>query len=540
MPAQTRHPVRGLRLTLADGQRWLIRAADGDTVAAAVVAELGEVMQLGPAAQSDVAGPADLLAPRQAGRELCVAVRRESDPDEPQTAGAVVYRIAAPTDLETRVAQLRRIASFIARESLARGGMLFHGALAEYRGSGFIMGGPAEVGKSTASRRLPAPWRSLSDDMTLVVPDGRGRFWAHPWPTWSRFLYGGPGGAWAVERAVPLRALFFLDQSPLDRLEPLHGTRVTALAMESAEELVREVLFVLKDMSVIHRLCSEALRTARGLAAAIPAWSLKFSLEGRFWEEIERVLPVGDLPAPRQAGLPGAGADVRRPDPVSVDALTADDSLRVVCTGASMFPTLDEPDLLEVRPCRRVRPGDVVCFVSPETGKTVVHRVVSVSRRSPAAGPPRGGIRTRGDNNREDDPWVLPADSITGRVVAAQRGGRRRPVRGGWPGLLGLHGTRLVRGAWRRVGVLPHLLYRVLARLGPFDRLLPRRLRPRPVRFGNRYRAFLKLLMGRQAIGYYDFRLKRWQIRRPFRLFVAERTLEQVIVSLTSGREARD
>ncbi|MFO7676094.1 MAG: SynChlorMet cassette protein ScmC [bacterium] len=472
--------------------------------------------------------------PGEAGRELCVAVSGESDRTGPETPGAAACRIAPPTDKETRVAQLRRIASFIARETLARGGMLFHGALAEYRGSGFIMGGPAEVGKSTASRRLPAPWRSLSDDMTLVVPDGRGRFWAHPWPTWSRFLYGGPGGSWAVERAVPLRALFFLDQSPFDRLEPLHGTRVTALAMESAEELAREVLFVLNDVDVIHRLCIEALRTARGLAAAIPAWSLKFSLEGRFWEEIERVLPVGDLPGPC--------VDAPRPDPVSVDSLTADDALRVVCTGTSMLPTLDEPDLLEVRPYgpARVRPGDVVCFRSPETGKTVVHRLVSVSRRSPVPGHAQGGLRTRGDNNREDDTWVLPADSITGRVIAAQRGDKRRVVHGGWRGLLVLRCVRLGRGIRRSAGRLPHTLYRAVAGLGPFDRLLPRRLRPRPVRFGNRYRAFLKLLMGGQVVGHYDFRLRRWYIRPPFHLFVAEQTLRQAVISLASGSEARD
>ena len=31
------------------------------------------------------------------------------------------------------------------------------------------------------------PWRSLCDDATLVVRDASGRYWAHPWPTWSRF-----------------------------------------------------------------------------------------------------------------------------------------------------------------------------------------------------------------------------------------------------------------------------------------------------------------------------------------------------------------
>jgi signal peptidase len=289
--------------------------------------------------------------------------------------------------------------------------------------------------------------------------------------------------------------------------------------MESAEELAREVLLEMADAEAARMLCSEALGAAKGLAAAVPAYSLKVSLDGRFWEEIERVLPVADLPV--------SGENSRDPDPVSVDSLTADETLRVVCTGTSMNPTLDEPDLLEVKPygAARVRLGDVVCFKSPETGKTVVHRVVSVGRASRAAGFSAGLIRTRGDNNPADDRVILQPADITGRVVAAQRGARRRPVLGGWRGLFVLRWARLGRAMRRYAGRVPHTLYRVLAGLGPFDRLLPASLRPRPVRFVTRYRPFLKLLMGRQTVGQYDDRLQAWQIRRPFRLFLDEQTL---------------
>jgi len=507
----------GLKIGLAEGQRWLISPVDEQ--AAAIVAELGKVMRLGPACGSG--------RPGEGGRELCVAVCGESDRLDLEAGGAVVCRLAAPTDQWTKIDQMRRVASQIARETMARGGLLFHGALAEYRGSGFIMAGPQEVGKSTASRRLPSPWRSLSDDMTLVVPDGKGSFWAHPWPTWSRFLYNGPGGAWAVEDAKPLRAIFFLDQAPFDRLEPIHGTQATALTMESAEELTRELLLELTDADSARALCGKALSAAKGLAAAVPAYSLKVSLDGRFWEKIEGVLPVGDLP--------GSGEDSLGRAPMSVESFMADDTLRVVCTGTSMSPTLDEPDLLEVEPygTAPVRPGDVVCFKSPETGKTVVHRVVSV-------GPPKLGthhsslithrsalIRTRGDNNPADDEGVLQAGDIIGRVRTAQRGARRWRVHGGWMGLAVLPWARLGRRIRSSTGLLPHTLYHFLAGLGPFDRTLPASLRPRLVRFNTRYRAFLKLLMGRQTIGHYDFRRKEWHIRRPFRLLVDEQTLPE-------------
>ena len=493
--ASSTHVATGLKLDLADGQRWLIRPVDEQ--AEAIVAELGSIM---------------CLAPGTVGRELCVAVCRESDQPHLEMNGAVVCRLAVPADRETEVSQMRRIASQIAREAMSRGGLLFHGALAEYRGSGFIMAGPGTVGKSTASRRLPSPWRSLCDDMTLVVRDRRGRFWAHPWPTWSRFLYNGPGGSWAVEQAVPIRAIFFLVQSPADQVEPVNATQAAALTMESAEELARELLLEVNDEDAARTLCSEALSAAKGLAAAVPAYSLKLSLDGRFWEEIERVLPVGDLP--------GSGEDSRELAPVSVESLTADDSLRVVCTGTSMNPTLREPDLLRVKPygAARVRPGDIVCFKSPETHKTVVHRVVSV-------GGPQNGIRTRGDNNPADDHEVLQARDIIGRVQAAQRGARRRPVPGGRMGVVVLRYARLGRAMRKHAGRLPHVLYRIAAGLGPFGRLLPASLRPKPVRFVTRYRPFLKLMMGRQTIGHYDDRLRAWHIRRPFRLFLDEQTL---------------
>jgi len=443
---------------------------------------------------------------------------------------------------------MRRIASMIAREAMVWGGLLFHGALAEYRGSGFLMAGPGCIGKSTASRRLPLPWRSLSDDMSLVVRDGKGRLWAHPWPTWSSLWHDRPEATWAVEQAIPLRAVFFLDQAPVDRVEPVNATQATAMILESAEELVHEVKFVVEDVDAGWTLSSEVLGVARELARAVPAFSLQVSLGGRFWEHIEKVLPVG--PAP--------GGDEGRGDwkPVSVESLMARDSLRVVCTGNSMEPTFRDSDLLEVRPygSRRVRRGDVVCFKSPDKGETVVHRVVSVGGRASGNGgraaekpearnqiPERGaagGIRTRGDNNPKDDPWVLHGADIIGRVEAAQRGARRRIVPGGWKGSMTLFWARSSRGIRRGAGPIPHRLYNLLAGIGPFDRLLPARLRPRLVRFGTPYQVFLKLLMGRHTVGQCDRRFERWQIRRPFRLFVDERALE--VASLVFRRERPD
>ena len=98
--------------------------------------------------------------------------------------------------------------------------------------------------------------------------------------------------------------------------------------------------------------------------------------------------------------------------------------------------------------------------------------------------------------------------------------------------------ARSSRGIRRGAGPIPHRLYNLLAGIGPFDRLLPARLRPRLVRFGTPYQVFLKLLMGRHTVGQCDRRFERWQIRRPFRLFVDERALE--VASLVFRRERPD
>ncbi|MBN2537946.1 SynChlorMet cassette protein ScmC, partial [candidate division WOR-3 bacterium] len=243
----------GLKFDLADGRRWLIRPLDER--AAAVVVELGRVMRLKPGAT---------------GRELLVAVPGGDDwypAAGLETGGPVTCCVADPSNPDRLATGMDRVAFLVAMDALARGGLLLHAALAEHRGRGFLMAGPGTVGKSTASRRLPPPWSSLCDDTTLVVRDRAGRFWAHPWPTWSTFHIAGPADrSWEVERAVPLRAVFFISQAPADRLEPVTPTQATALTIESAVEVSREACR-LADRRAARRLCDAAAGAARHLAA---------------------------------------------------------------------------------------------------------------------------------------------------------------------------------------------------------------------------------------------------------------------------------
>ena len=197
------------------------------------------------------------------------------------------------------------------------------------------------------------------------------------------------------------------------------------------------------------------------------------------------------------------------------------DILLFTYRGHSMRPLFDERDILEVQAYgeRSVAAGDVVLFESPGGGRWVVHRVTQVTPQ---------GIHTRGDNNAAEDDWLLAPGQLYGRVVAAWRGDRRRPIAGGragrWLARL-LQRWRVLRGTLVRVARLGRPLYRTLAEWGWLARRLPECCRPRLVAFQAPDGAQLRLLLGRRVVGHYDRERRRWLIRRLFRLLVDEASL---------------
>ncbi len=263
-------------LALANGHRWVIRAADEE--AGECIKRLAQVMQLRGADE---------------GREVLVALRPKHQVHLHDIPGEGPLQCWLPPRLNPVLGmiQMTEVARRIALSDLNHGSMLIHGALAEYLGGGIIMAGRGGIGKSTASSRLPEPWHSLSDDTTLVVRDESGQYWAHPWPTWSRFNDGGPGGTWTAEHAVPLRAVFFLDRSSSDRLTPVSATQATALIVESETDLAYHMSYLrVYNPDAARTLFGEGIRAAKALARAVPAFSLELSPDGRFWELIQEVL----------------------------------------------------------------------------------------------------------------------------------------------------------------------------------------------------------------------------------------------------------
>ena len=186
--------------------------------------------------------------------------------------------------------------------------------------------------------------------------------------------------------------------------------------------------------------------------------------------------------------------------------------------GPSMNPTLKPGDRLHIIPYdgREIQRGDVVVFIPPAGDSKIIHRVVSVNSH---------GIRTRGDNCNQLDPWVLDPGHILGRVAYSRRRNRRRRVFGGPVGRLLAVAIRGIHSIDSSVSELLRASYNRLARVGTFRRFLPASIEPRVISLSRPAGTELQLIIGRRVIGRWLPGMTRWHIRRPFRLFVDEDSL---------------
>jgi hypothetical protein len=267
-------------LVLAGGSHWEIAA--GDEEAASIVSQLGCAMRLRMTTGA--------IEPPHHGivRRLLVKVDAHTSvadsyvPLASKDDGFAVCVLGPCNHGDGLYIQLMQLSLVFARDVQTRGGVLIHGALAERDGIGVILAAPGGTGKTTAGNRLPAPWRSLCDDTTLVVRDPQGNYRAHPWPTWSRFL----------ESAVPVKGIFFLAQAVENRVERVGPGHAVSLLVECAEQT---------SQLMARGLCKEELRAMNlerfnnlcALARVIPGHVLHISLTGAFWKEIEQALEGG-------------------------------------------------------------------------------------------------------------------------------------------------------------------------------------------------------------------------------------------------------
>ncbi len=295
-----------VHLTVDHDAVW---AFEADGAAAGWLAEFASAMGLSPGeGRADRHVQIELMS-RKPGEFFGPVVRRYA---QAPTAGAwrireyadqvlfehpeireILCEVALDVNGQARSRQMRRALMPVYLEALKRVGLPLHGALVEIGGSGVILAGRSGEGKSTACRRLPHPWRVRGDDLCLVVRGGDGNYRAHPLPTWSSIRKGCESGRCRSEASVPLAAVFFLAQSPGDECLELKKSAAAISLAGSAIEVFRSIDFGFpngEDASVKKAL----YHNAAAAALAIPAYRLRLSLTGLFWEKIEGALEEGD------------------------------------------------------------------------------------------------------------------------------------------------------------------------------------------------------------------------------------------------------
>jgi signal peptidase len=187
-------------------------------------------------------------------------------------------------------------------------------------------------------------------------------------------------------------------------------------------------------------------------------------------------------------------------------------------TGSSMNPTLRAGDEIWIMAYeeKKMRRGDIVVFTPPEEDSRVVHRVAAFERQ---------GIKTKGDNNSGVDEYLLSSDHILGQVVYARRGSRLRKIYGGTTGRVIAAAIRTIKTVRNGLFILLRPAYRCLMRSGVFRGWISYWTKTRIVTFRRLEGTELQLMVGRYVIGRLRPGRTRWQIRRPFRMFLDEAKL---------------
>ena len=168
------------------------------------------------------------------------------------------------------------------------GGGPVHAACAEVNGKGIVIAASGGVGKSTCSQRLPEHWNSLSDDTTLIL-NANDQYRIHPMPTWSDHLWSTKYTTFETGFSVPLSAIFFLEQGDCDEVTPL-AKNIAAQYLFESQKQSWESYWSRIDKEEKRQMVVNTFNNSCNIMKEIPCYTLKATLNGKFWEEIEKVL----------------------------------------------------------------------------------------------------------------------------------------------------------------------------------------------------------------------------------------------------------
>jgi SynChlorMet cassette protein ScmC len=180
--------------------------------------------------------------------------------------------------------------------NLKSGGLALHGALVEHNKKSVLILAAGNTGKTTCCCRLPSSWTVLSDDMALIVKVRKEQeYQAAPLPTWSRLRTTNvnedkkrhPKKTWDCQHFVDLTAIMFLEQGKKDEVIPA-GEGEAAMKIFTSYE--QEKVKLSYDKQIQTSITKKAFDNSCNLAKAVPAYTLRATLHGEFWKEIEKVI----------------------------------------------------------------------------------------------------------------------------------------------------------------------------------------------------------------------------------------------------------
>lgn len=186
--------------------------------------------------------------------------------------------------------------------------------------------------------------------------------------------------------------------------------------------------------------------------------------------------------------------------------------------GLSMYPLFIPGDILHIKPYdnTEIKVGDVVVFKAKNEEKNIVHRVVSINNSV---------IITRGDNNNHADSGSLIPEDIIGKVIIAERDAKKRSVPGGMPGFIRSEIIRYTRRINKNIIKILRPFYHFIAQTSFLKQWFSGKAKIRIISFRKPSGNELLLLMGSYLIGRLAPGSKNWWIRKPFRLFLNEKSL---------------
>jgi SynChlorMet cassette protein ScmC len=288
---------KGYSLSLSDGNNWWITSDEYNTN---LLDELAVIMQL---SESQPNGLPKLVFSRMNEKnDVVYSETYSSDAENKYLDYIFVHTLHSNNvdvicevkdnlnSIEKYYAMWNSITN-IFMQSIKMGGLPFHTGLAEYKGHAVLFAAKGGTGKSTCCNRLPDYWKRLCDDKALVVLDKSRGYVAHPFPTWSDYMDNRAENTWDVQYSVPVSAIFFLEQSKSDEVIPLSKEQSSILITDAAFQALENIHRYMANEKVI-MIKRDVFNNAFEMAKVIPAFRLRLSLNGRFWEEIEKVISL--------------------------------------------------------------------------------------------------------------------------------------------------------------------------------------------------------------------------------------------------------